>query len=357
MILIKKINFVTIWLPVNTPNRISINKDSKMKQPITFLLIFITLNCFCQSHSFYSKADTLSINSKIFGTTRKITVSIPNDYDKLKQSKNCILYVDGDDDEITGTILQATNNLYLYDDIPQSILVGIFHENRDQELQEKNKLYDFIASEVLPKITEKYSVKKEITIVGHSFGAYFATFCFFKNNKIFNNCIAISPAYWPNKNDIYTIAEQELKNKENLTGNFYLAIGDKRWDDVSLRDGVFKLKTIIESTRNTFSFRFNDLIGFNQNSSPTVGFGLGLNFCFDEWEWESVLDDQNNRIKSFPNFWRHYELKADALRHLNRKTESIDTYKITIEKLTMDKEISFTDRKIFLKRIEVKMRR
>ena len=328
-----------------------------MKQIISIFFILITLNCFCQSHSFYSKPDTLSIDSKIFGTIRKITVSIPHDYKKLKQPKNCILYVDGDDDEISGTILQATNNLYLYDDIPQSILVGIFHENRDQELQEKNKLYDFITNEVLPKITEKYSVKKEITIVGHSFGAYFSTFCFFKNNVLFNNCIAISPAYWPNKNDIYTIAVQELKKQENLTGNFYLAIGDKRWDDISLRDGVLKLKNIIESKRNNFTFRFNDLIGFNHNSSPTVGFGLGLNFCFDEWEWESVLEDQNNRIKSFPNFWRHYELKADALRHLKRTTETIETYKTTIEKLNLDKEISITDRKLILKRIEGKMRR
>lgn len=323
-----------------------------MKVLITIFLISVALNCFCQSHSFYSSPDTLSIDSRIFGTVRKITVSIPNDYAKLQQPKNCILYVDGDDDEIAGTILQSANNLYLYDDIPQSILVGIFHENRDQELQEKNKLYDFIAIEVLPKITEKYSLKKEITIVGHSFGAYFATFCFLKNNIIFNNCIAISPAYWPNKNDIYTLAKQE-----SPTGNFYLAIGDKRWDDISLRAGVFKFKTIIEGKKVNLNFRFNDLIGFNHNSSPTVGFGLGLNFCFDEWEWGSVLEDQNNRIKSFPDFWRHYELKADALRHLKRPTEAIEIYKTAIEKLKLDKEISIADRKLFLKRIEDKMKR
>jgi hypothetical protein len=328
-----------------------------MKQIINVFFILINLNCFCQSHSFYSNPDTISINSKIFGTIRKITVSIPKDYGKLKQLKNCILYVDGDDDEIVGTILQATNNLYLSDDIPQSILVGIFHENRDLELQEKNKLYDFISNEVLPKITDKYSVKKEITVVGHSLGAYFATFCFFKNNTLFNNCIAISPAYWSNKNDIYTIAEQAIDKQEKLTGNFYLAIGDKRWDDISLRQGVLKFKKIIDNKKNRFNFRFNDLIGFNHNSSPTVGFGLGLNFCFDEWEWVSVLEDQNNRIKSFPNFWRHYELKADVLKHLKRIIEATETYKTTIEKLKSDKEISTSDRKVFIRRVKDKMKR
>jgi predicted alpha/beta superfamily hydrolase len=327
-----------------------------MKKIISLFFILIRLNCWAQAHSFYSQPDTLHIQSKIFGSVRTITVSIPKDYAKVQQAKNCILYVDGDDDEIAGTIIQATNNLYLSDDIPQSILVGIFHENRDQELQEKNKLYDFITTEVLPKIAGKYLIKNEITIVGHSFGAYFATFCFFKNNALFNNCIAISPAYWPNKNDIFTTAEQELKKQGKPTGNFYLAIGDKRWDEISLRDDVFVFKKLIENKRKFFRFRLDDLIGFNHQSSPTVGFGLGLNFCFDEWEWLSVLEDQNNRIKSFPNFWQHYELKADALQHLKRRNEATETYKTTIEKLNLDKEISTSDRKLFLKRIKDKMK-
>lgn len=328
-----------------------------MKPLIILLLCAITLNCLGQSHSFYTSQDTLSIDSKVFGTIRKITVSIPLDYDRLSQPKNCILYLDGDNDEIAGTITQAANNLYLFDDIPQSILVGIIHQDRDQELREKHKLYDFITAEVLPVISEKYAIKKEITIVGHSFGAYFASYCFLKNNTIFNNCIAISPAFWPNDYDIYGVAEEALGRKEQLTGNFYLAIGDKRWDDISLRDGFFKFREIIESGDRDFNFRFDDLVGFNHNSSPTVGFGLGLNFCFDEWEWGSVVDDQNNRIKSFPDFWRHYELKADALIRLNQTSEVIETYMISIEKLKSDEGVSTTDKELFLKRLEDKMKR
>ena len=109
----------------------------KMKLTISFISLLLAMNCFCQSHSFYSKPDTLIIKSKVFETERKITISIPLDNEKIKAQKNLIIYVDGDNEEITGTIMQATNNLYLYDDIPQSILVGIFQENRDQELLEK----------------------------------------------------------------------------------------------------------------------------------------------------------------------------------------------------------------------------
>ncbi|OYU83262.1 MAG: hypothetical protein CFE24_12105 [Flavobacterium sp. BFFFF2] len=331
--------------------------DHAMKPITTLFFMLAAWHCFGQSHSFYSKPDTLRIDSKIFGTVRKISVSIPNDYDKLQQPKNCILYVDGGDDEIAGTMLQAVNNLYLSDDIPQSILVGIFHENRDQELQEKNKLYEFITAEVLPKITATYSLKKEITVVGHSFGAYFATFCFLKNNALFNNCIAISPAFWPNNGDIYLIAEQVQKQQDQPTGYFYVAIGNKRWDDISLRSGVLQFKKIMESKKNKVQFYFQDLKGFNHHSSPTVGFGLGLNFCFDDWEWESVLEEQNRRIRAFPDFWQHDELKADALQHLNRTQEASETYQIAIKKLQGDKNISPTNRKRFIKRLNNKMRR
>lgn len=277
-------------------------KSSKMKLRLLVCFLAPAFFSYGQSHSFYSQPDTICIESKIFGSLRKITVSVPNDAGKLKQPKHCILYLDGDDDEITGTLLQAANNLYLYDDIPQSILVGVFHEKRDQELVEKTRLYDFINSEVMPLLKEKYLLENRATIVGHSFGAYFATFCFLRNNALFNNCIAISPAFWPNGKDIYAIAKEALGKPGTLSGNFYMAAGDKRWDDISLRDGVLQFKALFENNKNTVHVQFDNLTGFNHNSSPTVGFGLGLNFCFDRWEWGSVAEEQDKRIKSFPGF-------------------------------------------------------
>ncbi|MDO6490193.1 MULTISPECIES: alpha/beta hydrolase [unclassified Cellulophaga] len=328
-----------------------------MKLIVSIFLLFLTTNSFCQSHSFYSKPDTLIIKSKIFDTERKITVSLPLDYEKIKEPKNLIVYVDGDNEEITGTILQATNNLYLYDDIPQSILVGIFHQDRNEELVEKKKLFKFLDSEVIPMIANKYNIKKKITIVGHSFGGYFSTYCFLKNNTVFNNCISISPAYWPNDSDIYDIVKKELEKESKLTGNLYLAIGDKRWDDISLREDFFKFTTILEKGDNNINFQYNDLVGFNHNSSPTVGFGLGLNFCFDQLEWNSVIIDQNNRIKSFPDFWQHYELKADALKHLEKYKEANEAYKVALNKLKLDKEVSVSDKEKIENRLQKKMKK
>lgn len=315
------------------------------------LLLLINLSVSGQSHSFYTSLDTIEIDSKVFNAKRKISVSIPLDYKKIKEPKNAIIYLDGDNEEIAGTMLQTANNLYLYDDIPQSILIGVFHEDRNKELTEKEKLYRFIKDEVYPFLNEKYSIRKELTIVGHSFGGYFSTYCFLKNNALFSSCVAISPAYWPNDKDIYELAEKTVAT-QSLKGNLYVAIGDKRWDDVSLREGVFAFNKIIERNKSNLRFQFQDLVGFNHNTTPTVGFGLGLNFCFDQWEWASVVEEQDMRIASFPDFWRHYELKADALHHLGKIGESISIYRIAIEKIDLDKEMTKKQKQASKKRLQ-----
>jgi predicted alpha/beta superfamily hydrolase len=325
-----------------------------------FLLILLCISasiCFGQSHSFYAKPDTINIDSKIFNSARKFTISVPKDIDKLKKPKNCIVYVDGDNDEISGTILQTTNNLYLSDDIPQSILIGIFHENRDEELVEKTQLLNFILTEVLPVIQSKYLIENELTILGHSFGGYFSTYCFFQRNDIFRNCVAISPAYWANEKDIYKLLNLETSKHQQISGNLFIAIGDKRWDDISLIEGVQTLKNIIEKKTNKFNYTIEKLIGFNHNSTPTVGFALGLNYCYDTWEWNGIVEEQNTRITAFPDFWRHYELKANALEKLNRKREAIETYEIAISKLVNDPEVTKSDKKKFSKILNQKIKK
>lgn len=101
---------------------------------------------------------------------------------------------------------------------------------------------------------------------------------FFKNNNLFNSCIAISPAYWHNNKDVLSLIEEK---KNSVSGNFFMAIGGIRWDKISLRDNASiagKLLSDIKSLR----FNFADLSGFSHNATPTVGFELGFSYIFDE---------------------------------------------------------------------------
>lgn len=336
-----------------TFSNIDINKTHSQKT--IFLLLIIQLLCcsfcFTQPYSQLSTSDTITIRSKIFDTERKVIITkslkIKNDL-----QNNCIIYMDADDSNINGIFLQSANNLMAYDEIPQSYLVGIIHENRNTELLEKDKLLKFLMEEVIPLLNDKFSIANQLTIAGHSFGGYFATYAFIKENVLFNSCIAISPAYWPNKSDVLDLLHQ---NVNIIHGNFYLTIGNKRWDDISLRKYVFKAQNIVKNKSNIF-FNFTDLKGFSHNATPTVGFGAGLSFIYDEWEWQKILIEQERNLKSFPGFWGHTEIKADALFHLQRVSEAKVFYKEALKNVSADNNLPAQEKKIITKRLKHKIK-
>lgn len=308
------------------------------KRFFLILLTTITFSNFfyAQSYSKLNNSDTLSIFSNIFQSERKIIITKSKQSDKAKTEVNCIIYLDADDNNINGIILQSANNLISYNEIPQSYLIGIIQEDRNKELVEKEKLLEFITNEIIPMIEKKYSVSLKITIAGHSFGAYFATYAFLERNDIYNSCIAISPAYWPNNEDVLKLMNEKIKS---ATGNFYLSIGNKRWDEISLRNYVFKAKQILSNSK-TIRFKFQDLDGFSHNATSSVGFGLGLSFIYDEWEWGNILEEQNRRLKSDPDFWGHLEIKGDALYHMKRLSEAKIVYQEALNKTPKDKDLS-----------------
>lgn len=323
------------------------------------LLIFssaIILSNFClaQTYSQFDKSDTVSITSQLFQAERKVVVTKSLKIKSGSKENNCILYMDADDRNINGILLQSANNLIANKEIPQSYLVGIIQEDRDNELVKKDTLLRFIKEEVIPWLEKNYNVSKKVTITGHSFGAYFATYAFLKDNTIFNSCIAVSPAYWPNKEDVLVLMNEKTKTNA-VSGNFYLAVGDKRWDEISLRDYVFKAQNLLNSSKS-IRLIFNDLKGFSHNATPTVGFGLGLSFIYDEWEWGNILEEQERRLKYFPAFWGHLEIKADALYHLNRILEAKVIYEEALKNIPKDEDLSNQKKVEITKRLNGKIK-
>lgn len=309
---------------------------------------------FAQTYSQLNKSDTVTISSAIFQKERKIIITKSKEIKNGNTNNNCILYLDANFKNLNGIFLQSANNLIANNEIPPSYLIGVIHQDRNAELLEKDKLLRFISEEVIPWLEKEYNISKRITIAGHSFGAYFATYAFLKNNNLFNSCIALSPAYWPNKEDVLKLMDQEVKSN-SVGGDFYLLVGDKRWDEISLRHYVFKAFEILNHTK-AVRFKFNDLDGFSHNATTTVGFGLGLGFVYDEWEWENILEEQEDRLKSFPDFWGHLEIKADALFHLKRVSEAKTVYKEALKVVPKDEDLSKKKKEQILKRIKSKIK-
>ncbi|GEM53592.1 hypothetical protein EB1_33820 [Empedobacter brevis NBRC 14943 = ATCC 43319] len=98
-----------------------------------------------------------------------------------------------------------------------------------------------------------------------------------------------------------------------------------------------------------------DLERFSHNATPKVGFGLGLNHIYDEWEWRNILEEQEKRLKSFPGFWGHLEVKGDALFHLNRTSEAKTVYREALKSVSNDEKLTIVKSTELTKRLTNKI--
>ena len=63
--------------------------------------------------------------------------------------------------------------------------------------------YNFLVNELIPSVQSKYNCTNKRTIIGHSLGGLFVFYCLFRNESVFNNYIALSPALWIDKYSIF----------------------------------------------------------------------------------------------------------------------------------------------------------
>jgi len=68
---------------------------------------------------------------------------------------------------------------------------------RSKNYGQTEACYQFLKTELIPTINAKYKTNSaNNSIVGHSLGGLFAFYCLFKNEHLFKNYFALSPALW-----------------------------------------------------------------------------------------------------------------------------------------------------------------
>jgi len=63
--------------------------------------------------------------------------------------------------------------------------------------------YNFLTRELIPSVQSSYNCTAKRTIIGHSLGGLFVFYCLFRNEPVFANYIALSPALWIDRYRIY----------------------------------------------------------------------------------------------------------------------------------------------------------
>ena len=166
------------------------------------ILLIISLS-FCIPT--FSQISTDTIASLHLNENRIITVSLPASYQKNKEKKYPLLVLlDGD------YLFNAFNGALSYgnywDEMPETIIVGI-HQNKNNERESDCEIddatghpiekgipfFDFISTELLPKLEKKYRINPFKTIAGHDLTASYLNLFLYKESSPFSAYISLSP--------------------------------------------------------------------------------------------------------------------------------------------------------------------
>lgn len=221
---------------------------------------------------------------------RLIKIYVPKNYSDKK--KYPVVYtLDGYSlfDVISNYTYQLSKPLS--DNIPQCIVVGIYHKDRWYEtqpnikenghsnnkyLEGSEKLKNHILYELVPYIEKTYSTSGYNILTGHSNTAHFATKMAMEEDNIFNGIIAIS-----------VVDDEDFNNKSasffttpRNPISYYIAYGTK---DESFRQLGILLDTMLKELSaediNTLSAEFNA----THSQMPGISLLPGIRFMFDKY--------------------------------------------------------------------------
>ncbi|MFD1145221.1 alpha/beta hydrolase-fold protein [Larkinella insperata] len=179
-----------------------------------------------------------SYHSRMVNDTFSIFVQLPSDYNQNPAKRFPVLYhLDGNAyfDHIRSSLRRVTRKKKRK---TEPILVGIGYRDAYQmdSLRVRDytyptalpadsfavsgggeRFYSFITNELLPEIEKRYRVDTtHRTLMGHSFGGYFALFALYKNltgTPVFDQLVAASPSLW--YHDTYLLKQFETASVSN----------------------------------------------------------------------------------------------------------------------------------------------
>jgi predicted alpha/beta superfamily hydrolase len=207
-----------------------------MKKLIFILLVLFLASC---KKEVFSPALTkeFSILSTSNGANYHIKVALPQDYSPETQKYAAIYVLDGE--EIFDFVSEKCNRISSDFSTSNVLVVGIGYGNDRSFDYTPSKANEggggaenfmlFIKDELVPEIENEYgadSLRKNRTILGHSFGGLLGAYAFTNYNSVFANYIILSPSLWYD-NEIVLKLEQENRNiNKNNYQLVFLGLGE-----------------------------------------------------------------------------------------------------------------------------------
>jgi predicted alpha/beta superfamily hydrolase len=124
--------------------------------------------------------------------------------------------------------------------------------------------YQFLIAELIPSVESSFNCTDKRTIIGHSLGGLFVFYCLFRNEAVFSNYIALSPALWIDKYRIYDF--NNLTDSLLTKSYLYLSAGSNEKLNQIL-SGTEKMNEFLQAKKyNNLLFEYKVHPGKTHNS-------------------------------------------------------------------------------------------
>ena len=299
-----------------------------------------------ENNQFLQKVGVLdSLYSEILNEYRSIYIQVPASYNPDENMKYPVVFIlDGE------LLLPTVNNVlgfYSGGFMPEMVLVGISNaSNRTRDLTPSKitKKYgmpfneesggaanfiEFIETELVPFIGNKYPVTNFRTLIGHSYGGLFVIYTLINHPQLFSNYISIDPSLNWYDQKLVTQADEILLSKDytgkslflSLSGQLHMQNPEVTIDNVMQDKSDFTLfarsnitfSKIVKQNKNNglaFEWKFypNDLHG----TIPFPSIMDGLIFDFEWYQMENT-DKFNSPTTSKEELFEIVNYRAQKL--------------------------------------------
>ena len=273
-----------------------------------------------QNIQFLQKVGALdSLYSESLKEYRNFYVQLPANYNTNKNKKYPVVFsLDG---EILLPTVNNVQSFYSGGFMPEMVLVGISNANNrtrdlttskikekygmpfNEENGEADNFSNFIETELIPFIENKYRVTNFRTLIGHSYGGLFTLYTLINHPQLFSNYLAIDPSLDWDGQKLLTEAQEKLSSKNYKGKSLFLSLSgqlhmqnpqvtiDNVMQDTSdltlfARSNITFSTMVKQNNKNGLAFEWKfypkDLHG--TISYPSIKDGLIFNFVWYQME-------------------------------------------------------------------------
>jgi predicted alpha/beta superfamily hydrolase len=247
--------------------------------------ILLVLACLVYGASFAQTIYT-EISSERLNTVRELKIKLPKDYDPDSEIKHPLIIVFDADYLFEPVAGQVAFQTY-FDDMPSSIIVGVVQGSQREfdgfcdtvtGLPEQSGLrfHDFISTELLPYLDNKYNTSKFKVAVGHDLMGSFINSYLFKEDSEFQAYVCLSPDFYGALNT--SIAQRLENSKKDIF--YYLATAEK--DIPIIRENVLLADSQIkEVTNSNVTYYFDDFTDENHYTLVSAAIARSFEKIFE----------------------------------------------------------------------------